>query len=495
MTRSAVFAFGFVLACAGLSAAQPAETIALAAQSQARHPEEGRPFIRGYQPADVGGTSQIWCILQDKRGVLYAGANSGVLEFDGSNWRRIKAGASATVRSLTMDASGRIYLGGADTFGYLAPDAQGELQFVSLKTKLPAAEQNFNDVWRAFAVDGGVYFQTEQAIFKWANDALTIIKPTSRFNRMWMLEGRLYLTLPENGLNVLENDAFKALPGTGLLALEPYPVIFRYDASRLLIGTRTRGMFLYDGATLTPFRTELDAVLTASQLYRGTPLADGTFALATTANGLVIIDRQGRAVMHVNRANGLPSDVVYYAMPDKEGAVWVALDSGVARLEVPSPASFLDPQEGLPSQPFDMVRVDGRLYAATQTGVFYLSPAGPGAVTPRFESIGVNRSQCWVFGKVAQTDAGGPATLTIACSEGLYEIRGTTARAIYAPADGTFRAAFALPSKVDPTRLWVGLFDGITSFRRRGGHWIDEGRVDGINEQVRSMFENPDGSV
>ena len=34
-------------------------------------------------------------------------------------------------------------------------------------------------------------------------------------------------------------------------------------------------MFLYDGATLTPFRTELDAVLTASQLYRGTPLADG----------------------------------------------------------------------------------------------------------------------------------------------------------------------------------------------------------------------------
>ena len=145
-------------------------------------------------------------------------------------------------------------------------------------------------------------------------------------------------------------------------------------------------MFLYDGATLTPFRTELDAVLTASQLYRGTPLADGTFALTTTANGLVIIDRQGRAVMHVNRANGLPSDVVYYAMPDKEGAVWVALDSGLARLEVPSPASFLDPQEGLPSPPFDMVRVNGRLYAAVQTGVFYLAPAGAGGEAPTVPS-------------------------------------------------------------------------------------------------------------
>ena len=27
------------------------------------------------------------------------------------------------------------------------------------------------------------------------------------------------------------------------------------------------------------------------------------------------------------------------------------------------------------------------------------------------------------------------------------------------------------------------------------GKWIDEGRVEGVAEQVRTMFENPDGSV
>ena len=392
MTRSAVFAFGFVLACAGFRPRSRAGTTTPPPQTQARHPEEGRPFIRGYQPADVGGTGQIWSILQDRRGVLYAGGNSGVLEFDGSNWRRIKVGASATVRSLTMDASGRIYLGSADTFGYLAPDAQGELQFVTLKNKLPAAEQNFNDVWRAFAIDSGVYFQTEQAIFKWANDALTIIKPASRFNRLSMLDGRLYLTLPETGLNVLENDTFKPLPGTEPLALEPYPVILRYDAVAPVdrhadhagcssTTARRSRRFARNSTPCSPARS-----CTAAPRWPTAPSRS-----TTTANGLVIVDRQGRAVMHVNRANGLPSDVVYYAMPDKEGAVWLALDSGLARLEVPSPASFFDPQEGLPSQPFDMVRVDGRLYAAVQTGVFYLAPAGPGGETPRFQSIGVNR--------------------------------------------------------------------------------------------------------
>ena len=232
MPRSVVLALGVVVVGAGAAGAQAPPP----PQAQARHPEEGRPFIRGYQPAEVGGTGQIWSILQDKRGVLYAGGNSGVIEFDGSNWRRIKVGRlghGAQPRRWTPRAGSM--LGSADTFGYLAPDAKGELQFVTLKNKLPAAEQNFNDVWRVLrASTAACTSRPRQAIFKWANDALTIIKPASRFNRLSMLDGRLYITMPESGLNVLENDTFTPLPGTGSLALEPYTVIFRYDASRLL---------------------------------------------------------------------------------------------------------------------------------------------------------------------------------------------------------------------------------------------------------------------
>ncbi len=50
-------------------------------------------------------------------------------------------------------------------------------------------------------------------------------------------------------------------------------------------------------------------------------------------------------------------------------------------------------------------------------------------------------------------------------------------------------------STVDPTRIWVGLFDGVASFRRVDGKWIDEGRIEGITSQVRTLFENPDGSL
>ena len=79
----------------------------------------------------------------------------------------------------------------------------------------------------------------------------TVIRPPSRFNRGSLLDGRLYISLPESGINVLEGDTFRALPGTDALAREVYPFVLRYDERRLLIGTRLNGLFLYDGAALT----------------------------------------------------------------------------------------------------------------------------------------------------------------------------------------------------------------------------------------------------
>ena len=101
--------------------------------------------------------------------------------------------------------------------------------------------------------------------------------------------------------------------------------------------------------------------------------------------------------MHVHRGNGLPSDVVYNVYPDREGALWLALDVGVARVDTPSPVSFLDEREGLAGSPFDIIRHDGGLYVAGQTGVQRLTPAsgtaGPISSTSRRQppSAGTSR--------------------------------------------------------------------------------------------------------
>ncbi len=489
---------GFLLIATGAPTAQappPAPAVPAAAGNgvPARHAEEGRPFVRVYLPEEVSGAGQNWGMVQDARGVLYVASAHGVIEFDGVAWRLIEMEGLGIVRSLAIDADGRIYAAGSGRFGYLEPDANGQLAYRSLLPQVPEDARAFTDVWRTFITPSGVLFDSEQYLFRWANDTVQVIRAPTRISRGALVDGVFYTTLPESGLNVLEGDRFRALPGTEALAREVYPVVLRYDERQLLIATRANGLFLYDGAALTRFPTEMDGVFIGGTVYRGVELPDRSFAIATTGTGLVIIDRQGRRVAHLTRDNGLRSNAVYSVMADREGAIWVMGEPGLARIETPSPASFFDATDGFAGY-FNHTRHDGRLYLAAQSGVMYLHPAAPGD-RRRFSRLPGIDNQCWWFEDMDDPGGTRPAFLTVACSDGLYEIQGLTTRPIRAPADGTYRTSALLRSHVDPTRLWVALFDGLASFRRVDGRWIDEGRVEGVFEQIRGLSEWEDGSL
>ncbi len=458
--------------------------------------EQGRPMVRVYGPVEVAGNSQIWAMVQDSRGVIYAGAGGAVLEYDGASWRRIALSSLYGVaRSMDIDDHDRIYVGAVNELGYLAPDRGGELKFVSLREKLPPSERDMEVVWRTFVTPEGVVYQSQSALYRWHDGTFTITKAASRFRRASMVDGRIYVVQPENGLNVVEHDALRPLPGTQRLVNEPFPVVARYDASRLLVGTRSDGLFLYDGTTLVPFPTDIDDLLKNGQLYRGVRLPDGTFAFSSTSAGLGIINREGRRVAMVNRAAGLPSNVVYHTMRDAEGALWLAQDVGMSRVETPSPITYFDQSDGLPGGVAAVVRHDGVLYFAMQTGIVYLDPGPASPGVQRIKPLqGSSVSQCWAFAAMPLPGRAKPALLAT-CNDGLYEIDGRRAIGVKTPADLSFNSYALKVSAKDPSRLWVGLRDGLTSVRYDHGHWVDEGRVDGVTEYVRSIFENPDGSL
>ncbi len=397
-------------------------------------------------------------------------------------------------RSLAQDSNGRIYAGGVSDFGYLEPDAKGAMRFVSLIDRVPAEARTFGDVWRTHALADGVYFQSEMALFRWSNGTIRVWKPAVRFNRAAAVNGKLYLTQPGVGLTELVGDTFRTLPGTEQLGTETFGVILPHDDRRILVGTRNNGLLLYDGAALTPFKTEVDQQIAAHDLYRGTELPDGTVALTTATGGMSIIDRSGRRVETITKARGLAADVVYYAMADREGWLWLGLGGGIARVDTPSPASFFGEDDGLGAGPVDLIRHQGRFYAATGVGTFYLRPRSEGSPAEFVRVDGV-RNQCWWFASVEDPEGTRGPQLLLAASAGLFRIDGDRAIAIKAPTDAPFRASLVYQSKVDPDRVWVGLFDGLASFRWHDGEWVDEGRVRGVTDQVRTLYENPDGSL
>ncbi len=441
-------------------------------------------------PEEYGAGTQNWAILIDKRNVLFVGATGGVLQYDGASWRLIDVANGTTVRSLDQDDQGRIYVGSVSNLGYLAPNAVGELQYVSLLDKIPTAERTFTDIWRTYVTPDGVYYQAQFALFRWANGQMRVWKPADRFGRLTYLNGRLILPQPGIGLTELVNDELRALPGTAQFANEVYPVLLPFDANRILIGTRADGFFLYDGATARPFPTDFDSFLKRAVLYRGTVLPDGSYALATTSGGVALMDRQGHLLQELTTASGLQTNQTYYVTADRTDGLWVGTAAGLARVETPSPASFFDePTIGGSS---GAARFRGRLYVSGQNGILYLQPA-EGASAARFLPVRGIANQTWQLLET-KPSPGRPAQLLAAASDGLFTIDGDTATVIQPSVGGNFNAATLLQSKIDPDRVWVGLFNGLTAMRWRDGRWVDEGRL-ALTDQVRTLVETKDGVV
>ncbi|MFO7692140.1 MAG: GAF domain-containing protein [Vicinamibacterales bacterium] len=480
----------------------PAPVAAPVVQAPLRGAESGRPFVRKYLPSEYGAPEQNWAIVQDDRGVIYVGNNVGVLEYDGASWRLIRMPNKTTVRSLVKDGEGRIYVGAVGEFGYLAPDATGNTTFVSLLEHVPAEHREFADVWRTLLTPDGIYFQSVQYLFRWSDARIRVWQPRSRFYRAAVAAGSLYIGQPETGLMKMSGDTLEEVPGGRSFIDEQRPVILPFDAGRILVGTRAEGLFLADGRSVTRFPTEVDGWLRTMDLYRGAELADDTFALATTGGGLAIIDRQGRLLQHLDAAAGV-GDSLYYVAPDRQGAVWVGMDGGIARVETPSPVSIFDRTSGLAGGSVSHVhRHAGILYAATSRGVYYLDathsssrPGMPSRETAAFAPVeGISTTiQCWWFLTVDDPSGRGPSQLLVATGDGLFRIDRDRAVPIRESVAGSFPPAVLHQSKRHPGRVFVGLFDGLASLRLDAGKWVFEGRVDGVSDEVRSIVEDTDG--
>ena len=114
--------------------------------SQNLYSEElGYKYFKNYTYKEYDHLPQTWGIAQDKNGFIYVANNGGVLVYDGASWEIIGVPKDAPVRSLAIDETGTVYIGGKNKIGYLAADANGYLQYVSLLDHLDDGFKNFSN--------------------------------------------------------------------------------------------------------------------------------------------------------------------------------------------------------------------------------------------------------------------------------------------------------------------------------------------------------------
>ena len=468
----------------------PAHAEALSASSSsARQADVGVPLLRNFSPMDYGAGPQNWAVVQDKRGLIYVGnSDDGVLEFDGDHWRRIAVPNLSTVRSLALAADGRVYVGCVGELGYLAPDDHGRMRYVSLLDRIEPRYRRFADVWRTFAARDGIYFATSSKIFRFNGNHVDVWKAQTSFHLTFLVRNRLYVRETGRGLMELSAGKLKMLNGGERFAREriyamlPWGKTTADGGGSLLIGTRTQGWFIYDGHQFRPWKTDADATIKRNQIYDAQWLANGKLAVATLQGGVILLDRQGHETGRLRRADGLINDTIFAMYQDRENGLWLALDNGLARVDMASALSYFSPNSGLDGSVLSIGRYRSSLYVGTTKGLFRLQHGDDG--NAYFSRVPGIRDQVWALLDMDHS-------LLVGTSMGMFEIDGGSARLRLAD-----KTAYSLLRSIrDPSRVFLGLSDGVETMRLAHGHWLDEGRIPGISGEVRSLAEDAVGRI
>jgi len=473
---------------AGLALAVPA----WAASAPAASIEAGLPFIRNFDPRSYGAAAQNWSLAQDRQGVIYVGNVDGaVLAFDGARWQRIAVPNRATVRSLALGADGRIYVGTVGNLGYLEPDAAGQLRFVSLLDKIPSKERDFADVWSIHPTADGVFFATSTQLFRYRDGAMEVWKPKTSFHLSFLVDGKLYIRETGLGLLQLDGERLELSPGGSRFADEKIYALLPWrgpDAQPgdLLVGTRTQGWFIRHGNSYRPWVTEADAAIRKGQLYNASWLADGRLAAGTLRGGLFLLDAQGRLLRTLNRGSGLTTNMMLAQFQDREGGLWIAAGNGISRIDLGSPLTYYGERGGLPDGVQALQRHAGTLYAGTSDGMYRLVDGADA----HFERLPRVSGQIWGFAEVDDQ-------LLVASSDGVFALVGGMPRQLLDTRQNVLSTtALSLRrSTRDPSRVFVGYPDGIGSLRYQDGRWIDEGRIAGVRQEVRTIRQDAGGHL
>jgi signal transduction histidine kinase/DNA-binding response OmpR family regulator len=447
--------------------------------TETRNP--GYKYFKNYSYFDYDHHAQNFCITQDRHGIIYVGNRGGVLIFDGVSWELIKV-PNTIVRSLTIAGDGRIYVGGKDEIGYLEPDGNGFLEYMSLTKHLDGNLKDFSYVWNTIVVKEGVYFRTSKALMRWNYEKIDMYE-TGKIRSLFSCHGEIWAQKSQTGLLKIKNGTFMPLPGDSLLEKEKIWIMLPYNSGagprRYLLGTRANGFFIYDSGRLTPFVTEADDYLKENKISCGIRLSSGEFAVATLYGGLVIFDLQGRVKYMFDKKGGLQDNNVKHVFEDNRGNLWLSLSKGISRLEYQSPFFHYDDRCGLDGIALTVTRHNGDMYAGTTQGIYFMRP-GDGV----FSAI-PGSGPCWELLSTGRS-------LLTAAADGLYEVKkkGRISRKILET--GTYRMAV---SRLFPGFTWCATGKGLVAIAREDNRWIKKYSYKQIATDIRDTAEDPAGKL
>lgn len=440
----------------------------------------GEPMTTRLIP-DVRVYPQFYGVAQDHRRQLYLGGTDGIVRHDGGRWIWQPAPTRGAVRTLYVDAGGRVWYGGTDSFGYLQELPTGEQRFVDVSAQF-ADElhgRHFADVWTIAGHGGLVWFQALHDLF--AVDAkgrrVGHWYRAERFGMVVPVHGQLWVQWRGEGIRRWTGRDFVPVAGTAAYAGKPIYGIYELADGGLLVHDIAIGLSIWRQGALTPIADPgLHGAI--SHIYWGVGLGGGRFAFAGDDGFMRVFDLARRRFDAYPVGNGFMSTIVR----DRDGDLLVVDDHGIVRIPWPLRWTRYASDEGIAGTLHGLAGLGDRLILCGSAGAQRIDMRDG---EPQFPA----RPLAWMQGECWQVLRQG-GELLVAESMALLRIDGDKVTRL--SRDDLYPRAL-LPDPADPSLLWVGTENGPALFRRHGSDWTEVGRIEAAGWLIATLAPAPSG--
>ena len=425
------------------------------------------PPIQNYSSLDYNAASQNWDIALNDKGVLYAANSQGLLSYDGQRWSLFPLESGSIVRSV-YPYKERIYTGSYREFGYWEKDSKGDMCYTSLIPLLGDYDLQSEEFWEIMSYKGAIFFRSFGAIYRYANNKITILKRMN-VNQMEVFNDRIVVATGNSGLFYLgETGELEPLPDQEILKGEAVRELILHG-DKLLIGIKN-GIFKFNGSKIERLKNKrLEQELALYELNHVLSLAPEELLIGTLKSGIIHYNESTGNISLYNRQDGLQNNTVL-SMTGRNGKVWLGLDNGIDAVEIHSPINFFTDQSGELGSVYDIELFEGNLYLASNTGVFKLEDQA-------IRLLPGSEGHCWnleVYDGVLYSNH----------NNGTYKVE----RNELIPVSNR-TGSFDLLD-YDRNKFLIGTYTGIDSYNEATG---EVKRLKGINVPVKNMLlEKPE---
>jgi DNA-binding CsgD family transcriptional regulator/ligand-binding sensor domain-containing protein len=249
------------------------------------------------------------------------------------------------------------------------------------------------------------------------------------------------------------------------------------NSDSLLLGTQNDGLFIYHNGDITPWSTEVNDFILRNQLFQVSRISEKYFMFGSIQDGLVLSNKAGQIIQHINKEKGLQNNTILSAYTDHEGNLWLGLDNGIDYIEVSSPITYFGEGYNIEGTGYTSTIYDGKIYLGTNQALFYneyTRENGNLKIDDDFRLVKGTKGQVWNLSKVG-------GELFCGHNNGAYLIDRNVARKI-SDVEGGWNF---LKVPEHPEYILQGTYNGIVRLKRVNGKWIYDKKIKGFNNSSR----------